>query len=165
MNQAKTYKEQRKGITKSASLFKTCLTKSLVDLKKNASGRTIKSIESKIYFTGGFTTVLDILVNDSIIYIDAGRRAGAKQPPKGSLVEWIRDQRIIFLNKSTGKPLSITTTEFLIGRKIARDGIKPTNVLQKVLDKVSPKIDKFVNDSTAQDISRESFEVIQNENK
>ena len=70
--------------------------------------------------------VFDIILNDYLVYIENGRRAGAKMPPVEPIVNWAR---------SRGIPTD-NSTIYLIRRAISRDGIKPRPFMAYVLDEV-----------------------------
>lgn len=90
---------------------------------KYATGKTYKSIRGKI--TLSFSkNILDIYADSSLIYIDRGRKAGGKMPPKQAIDDWVRARNITPKGK-----ISHDSLVYLIRRKIARDGIKPTPIL------------------------------------
>lgn len=61
---------------------------------------------------------LEIIMNDYAVYVNDGRRAGARQPPINSLVGWAKKRNI------DRKYL------FVIARAIGRNGIKETNFME-----------------------------------
>ena len=68
--------------------------------------------------------VIDLLLNDYVIYVESGRRAGAKMPPPTAIAAWCRRK---------GLP-SDNSTVFAICRAIARDGIAPRPVMRLAFD-------------------------------
>ena len=70
--------------------------------------------------------VFDIILNDYLVFIESGRRKGAKFPPIEPIVRWAR---------SRGIPTD-NSTIFLIRRAISRDGVKPRPILQYVFEEV-----------------------------
>ena len=82
--------------------------------------------------------IFDIILNDYIVFIESGRRKGAKMPPVEPIVRWAR---------SKGIPTD-NSTIFLIRRAISRDGIRPRPILQYVFDEV----DREWNDGLADEI-------------
>lgn len=60
-------------------------------------------------------------------WVEGGRKAG-KFPPPNAILKWIEQKGIQPRNGISKKSLS-----FLIGRKIARDGIKPKPMLRETL--------------------------------
>lgn len=94
--------------------------------------------------------VFDIILNDYLVYIENGRRKGAKMPPVEPIVAWA---------KKHGIPTD-NSTIFLIRRAISRDGIKARpfmayvmeevgrewgNLSDKLFEKIMEEIDKFFN--------------------
>lgn len=95
--------------------------------------------------------VFDIILNDYLVYIENGRRKGAKMPPVEPIVRWCRKH---------GIP-SDNSTVFLIRRAISRDGIKARPFMSHVMEeldgywdngwadelfnKIMEQIDKFFN--------------------
>lgn len=70
--------------------------------------------------------VFDIILNDYLIYIENGRRKGAKFPPVEPIVKWCRKKGIPTDN----------STIFLIRRAISRDGIKARPFMANVMDEL-----------------------------
>ena len=63
--------------------------------------------------------VISLLLNDYVVYVESGRRAGAKMPPPTAIAEWC---------KRKGLPTD-NNTVFAICKAIARDGISPRPVM------------------------------------
>ena len=94
--------------------------------------------------------VFDIILNDYLVFIENGRRKGAKMPPVEPIVRWAR---------SKGIPTD-NSTIYLIRRAISRDGIKARpfmahvmeeidrewdGVADELFNKIMEEIDKFFN--------------------
>ena len=94
--------------------------------------------------------IFDIILNDYLVYIENGRRKGAKMPPIEPIVRWA---------KSKGIPTD-NSTIYLIRRAISRDGIKARpfmvhvmeeidrewdGVADELFNKIMEEIDKFFN--------------------
>ena len=94
--------------------------------------------------------IFDIILNDYLVYIESGRRKGAKMPPIEPIVRWAR---------SKGIPTD-NSTIYLIRRAISRDGIKARpfmahvmeeidrewdGVADELFNKIMEEIDKFFN--------------------
>lgn len=94
--------------------------------------------------------IFDIILNDYLVYIESGRRKGAKMPPVEPIVRWAR---------SKGIPTD-NSTIYLIRRAISRDGIKArpfmahvmeeidrewVDVADELFNKIMEEIDKFFN--------------------
>ena len=93
--------------------------------------------------------VFDLMLNDYLVFIESGRRAGAKFPPVEPIVRWAKKRGIPTDNQ----------TIFLIRRAISRDGIQPRPFMayifeemdarwdmtwsDKIFDKIMEQIDNF----------------------
>ena len=93
--------------------------------------------------------VFDLMLNDYLVFIESGRRAGAKFPPVEPIVRWARKRGIPTDNN----------TIYLIRRAISRDGIQPrpfmayifeemddrwdSNWADSIFDKIMEEIDNF----------------------
>lgn len=104
---------------------------------KKASGALISSITPQKISINGGTYTASISLVDYWKWVENGRRPG-KFPPVKAIVEWIREKPILPREVNGLKP---TTDQlaFLIGRKIATEGIKPGNQLHNAVDKVYDK--------------------------
>jgi len=90
---------------------------------KDASGNLLRSLDSRIIKTAfGTIYTINIIAEDYLKYVDAGRRA--KQPPLSAIRPWLRVRGL-----SQG-------LAFPIARSISEKGIKPTNVISKSLKAV-----------------------------
>jgi hypothetical protein len=118
------------------------LTQRLIRDDKRASGNLIRSIDYELL--EATTEVIDqsakwIITNYNgitlkaapyLIYVDEGRKKGAKMPPTSAIIPWIKNRRIKFRDKK-GRFITNQQTAFIIARGISKNGIKPTNVLQE----------------------------------
>lgn len=95
------------------------LEKTLKDIISNAN----IDKRSRLYRTSKVTSkvtlrddiISDYFIQDYAIYVDRGRRAGAKPPPVSAIYDWMKRKKI------KGN-LSVA---YAISKAIARDGIKP----------------------------------------
>lgn len=92
--------------------------------------------------------VYDIMLNDYLVFIESGRRAGAKFPPVEPIVRWA---------KKRGIPTD-NSTIFLIRRAISRDGIKPRPFLAYIFE----ELDNRWNSTWADNIFNKIMEQIDN---
>jgi len=106
---------------------------------KDTSGILGQSIGFTINYAG-FPIVFELQLADYYKYIDAGRAPG-KFPPPDVIANWIKNKQISIIQKTGLKSIrnksktptiisqqnQIKSLGFLIGRKIARDGIPATN--------------------------------------
>lgn len=80
--------------------------------------------------------IFDIILNDYLVFIESGRRKGAKFPPVEPIVKWAR---------SRGIPTD-NSTIYLIRRAISRDGIQPRPIMAHVLEEVDREWDEQLAD-------------------
>lgn len=90
--------------------------------------------------------IFDIILNDYLVYIENGRRKGAKMPPVEPIVKWC---------KKNGIP-SDNSTVYLIRRAISRDGIKARPFMVHVME----EIDKGWNENVAGELFNKIIEEI-----
>ena len=94
---------------------------------KNASGELSQSVR---YMVTRDATVyaVDLSLASYWRYVEYGRRPG-KFPPPDKILEWVRIKPVIPRPLSNGKLPTEKQLAYLIGRKIAREGIAPTPAL------------------------------------
>jgi len=110
------------------------ITRIQTDLRgqgKSASGSLIKGTVGKGRIEGT-KVIYEGKAPEHFIFVDKGRRAGAKQPPTKPIQAWIK-QRGLDLNA------------FAVARSIAKKGIKGTNIYSKA-------VDQFTKDLNLEDI-------------
>ncbi len=89
--------------------------------------------------------VFDIILNDYLVFIESGRRKGAKMPPVEPIIRWA---------KSKGIPTD-NSTIYLIRRAISRDGIKARPFMAHVLEEIDREWDNNVADELFNKIMEE----------
>lgn len=100
-------------------------------------GRNTIAPDSELYktlqvkSTNDGDIVYDLMLNDYLVFIESGRRAGAKFPPVEPIVRWARKRGIPTDNN----------TIFLIRRAISRDGIAPRPFLQYIFEEMDDRWD------------------------
>lgn len=103
---------------------------------KKASGQLINSISSEIKVGGEqFTVVLNLV--DYWQYVEDGRKPG-KFPPPSAILKWITVKPVI-PRPMHGKLPTKEQLAFLIGRKIATEGIEPGNQLKETVDSLNAR--------------------------
>lgn len=95
-------------------------------------------------------------------YIEKGRRAGAKQPPPKVMRAWVAYKGLSLQVKSKvqKRENEIRTLAFLIGRKIARDGIKPKPFLKEIMSAKSSRFEKGIGDALKLDIGKANRQIM-----
>lgn len=119
---------------------------------KRATGNLINNIKSKIKVNGKYV-IISLNLEDYWKYVEYGRRPG-KFPPVDKIREWIRVKPIL-PQPQNGKLPTANQLAFLIGRSIARNGIKPTNALKQSMNDFDlvGKIYKYFEDEFQKQIS------------
>ena len=73
-------------------------------------------------------------------YVESGRRRGARFPPPGPILKWIKIKGIKGRDRTTGRFIKDKALVFLIQRAISRDGIKPVPFMQLAIDKATQQL-------------------------
>jgi len=95
------------------------LTRELLRAGKDASGRLIRSINYKLVEDAEIIK-LEILAEKYLEYVDKGRKPGS-YPPIKPLIEWVKIKNL---------PINVA---YGAQQNIFKFGIKPTNIIQKVV--------------------------------
>jgi len=116
------------------------LTRELLRARKEATGRLIRSIDYRLKQDTEII-MLEIVSAPYLEWVDKGRRRGS-YPPIKPLIEWV---------KIKGLP---TNAAYGIQKNIFKFGIKPTNVIQKVVREFenSPTLTKKYEDEVVNTI-------------
>ena len=125
-----------------------------------ASGE-LKAFKTECKMEGSFFEVIFELQH-YWKYVENGRRAGAKFPPVDAIKKWIEIKPIV-PRPINGKIPSTSQLAYLIGRKIARDGIKPKQLLKKSLEVADGLIQVLVGliaEQMQKDINNEIVDII-----
>lgn len=122
-----------KQIKQLASEFAQAYKQSLVADNKVASGSLTKNIKSRVKYDGKW---LEIILSLEYYwkYVEYGRKPG-KFPPIDKIRNWILIKPILPRPLSNGKLPTTNQLAYLISRKIATKGIKPTYALRDSITK------------------------------
>lgn len=131
--------------------------KAAIPPQKDISGVLKQSIGFTINYAG-LPIIFELQIADFYKFIDKGRQPG-RYPPPDVIKAWIVNRQIPLkplpsLKTLSKKPMSIRSQlnalnnlSFLIGRKIAREGILPTNFYSNT---ITPEvIDELANNLSA----------------
>lgn len=88
-------------------------------------------------------------------YVEGGRRAGGKFPPVSAIERWIEVKPVLPRPMSNGKLPTNKQLAYLIGRKIAIEGISPKPLLQRSVDDVWNNMREFISEALAKDLQKE----------
>jgi hypothetical protein len=113
--------------------------------KKVASGNLVNSITYKVSNNGD----ISFEYAGEGVYVESGRRRGARFPPPGPILKWIKIKGIKGRDRTTGRFIKDKALVFLIQRAISRDGIEPVPFFQMALDKATQQLYPELEEATA----------------
>ena len=87
--------------------------------------------------------------------MEKGKRAGGKFPPVSAIERWIEVKPVLPRPMSNGKLPTNKQLAYLIGRKIAIEGISPKPLLQRSVDDVWNNMREFISEALAKDLQKE----------
>lgn len=111
----------------------------------DSTGQLKQSIEA-ISKDSSKSIIFNIMANDYAISVDEGRGQG-KYPPVEDIIDWIK-AKPIRIRDTKGRFKSATDYEVRklahnISRKVAREGIKPTNFITDAINQSMDKLNKI----------------------
>lgn len=119
------------GLKSIVDTFINSYKSTLENKGKRATGNLMNSIKGKVKISGKYI-IVSLNLEDYWKYVEYGRKPG-KFPPVNKIREWIRVKPIL-PQPSSGRLPTVNQLAFLIGRSIARNGIKPTNALKQTIN-------------------------------
>jgi len=123
---------------------------------KNASRKLSDSIQGTVTITPALA-ILRGFAMDYWKYVDQGRRPG-KMPPEAPIIRWIKQKGIA---EGLTKKWQLRSLAYVIRRKIAKEGIAPTNIFTEETDKLQEKLEGQFSTDIADAIQAKGFEVLQ----
>lgn len=102
-----------------------------------------------------------IYMNDYGVNVNDGRKRG-RFPNIDNIKDWIIRKGIKPRTFEDTKPSSLNALAYLIGRSIARKGIKPTRFIDLVSDRFEPEITINIANAYARDLNEELDKNIKN---
>ena len=117
---------------------------------KVATGNLLNSIDYKVQYNDREIWV-ELHLEDYYKWVENGRAPG-KFPPPDKILEWIRIKPIIPDDRGGRLPTE-QQLAFLIGRKIAEQGIEPGKQLHNAMDDVYPHFEERIDEAIAQDVN------------
>lgn len=93
----------------------------LVQRKKIATGTLYNSISFEIDNNGQVT----FLADESVDYVQGGRKPNSKFPPPPAIAKWAKIKGIPQFRDKKGRYISNDSRTFLLSRAIAKKGIRP----------------------------------------
>lgn len=123
-----------------------------------ATGELINSVKYILDFKDNmFEVSLSLL--EYWKYVEYGRRAGGKFPPPSAIRKWIEVKPILPRPMKNGKLPTLNQLTFLISRKIAEQGIRPRNLLEKTLEEINREYEDKISEALTQDLTDAMDEV------
>lgn len=99
---------------------------------KVASGVLYNSLRTTVEIDGSVFSIL-LHSEDYLKYVDEGRKPG-KFPPINKIRQWIKIKPVMPYPDKSGRLPDENSLAFLISRSIAKNGIEPTHIIDKVMD-------------------------------
>lgn len=118
--------------------------------KKNASYKLADSVK---YFVrqNGIAYEVGLNLEDYWRYVEYGRRPG-KFPPPSAILDWIKVKPVLPRPDAHGRIPTQKSLAFLIGRKIADEGIKPTPIMAQTTEELNRHYVPLIREALAKDI-------------
>lgn len=127
----------------------------LLKLDKKSSGELIRSLDSRVVETVN-GLMLEIIAADYLKYVDKGRKPGGKMPPLYILMKWVRQKPIPLKKGQTKQGVAFT-----IGKSISKNGIKPTNVINKTTQNILYNKKKLLEKGAVDEIEAQLNKIIE----
>lgn len=109
----------------------------LTEGNKVASGELINTLRY-IYYHNENRWEISLNLQDYWYYVEHGRNPG-KFPPVDKILEWIDIKPILPYPDKNGKLPTPNQLAYLIGRKIANEGIEAGNQLQETIEELNDR--------------------------
>ena len=123
---------------------------------KIATGNLLNSVDYQVQYDDRAIWV-ELHLEDYYKWVENGRAPG-KFPPPDKIMEWIRIKPVIPDDRG-GKLPTEQQLAFLIGRKIAEEGIEPGNQLHNAMDDIYSQFEEKIDEAIALDIN-DAIEII-----
>lgn len=104
--------------------------------KKVATGRLYNSVSYSVSPDGD----ISFSYAEEGKWVESGRRRGARYPPPGPILQWIKVKGIKGRDRTTGRFITDKSLTFLIQRAISRDGIKPVKFMSEAIEKATQQL-------------------------
>jgi len=122
---------------------------------KKATGNLIQSVKANVVIDN-WNYIGELSLADYWKYVEHGRKAG-KFPPPAAILKWIKDKPVIPREVNGITPTN-EQLAFLIGRKIAEDGIEAGNQLANTIEELNaiwlPKIEEALEQDINEGLAR-----------
>lgn len=116
---------------------------------RRATGDLIGSVHTEVLTTAGGRVAVDLHLAEYWKYVEWDTRP--HWPPPGSLLKWIEAKPIIPYPDKNGKLPTPKQLDFLIRRKISREGTKGTHDLRDTVQLLNIEYERKIADAVAED--------------
>lgn len=117
---------------------------------KIASGHLLNSVEYEVV-TDDRSITVNLSLADYYKWVEEGREPGSFPPPD-AILEWIKVKPVLPDGRSGRLPTE-QQLAYLIGRKIAEEGIEPGYQLRDTMKDLADDMDDRINEAISLDIS------------
>lgn len=124
----------------------------LIDDGKPATGRLISSITPKVE-QEATKFIASFILAEHWKYVEYGRKPG-KFPPPNAILSWVQQKPIL---PRQNEKITDNQLAYLIGRKIANEGIEPGLQLETALKNIWPTWEKNIEDALSKDLEYELY--------
>lgn len=100
----------------------------LIRSNKIATGELLNTADYRIQ-TGVGVIEVQVTLAPWWKWVEYGRKPGGKFPPRSAIIKWIQAKPVLPRPDARGKLPTVQSLAYLIGRKIAREGIPATHYL------------------------------------
>lgn len=129
--------------------------------KKNATAKLADTAKAQVKI-GNTTLEVSISLQDYWKYVEGGTKGSrypegqyaSHFPPVDALLKWIQIKPVIPHPDANGKIPSEKSLAFLIGRKIATEGIAPFPALLTTAEQLNEKYSQLIEDALAEDVGK-----------
>lgn len=145
------FENVRKVLSELSDTLETLYKRKLIEANLVASKNLVNSIAVNYRQQGTWFEVV-IRLEDYWKNIEYGRRPNSHFPPVDQITQWIRIKPIIPQEDTLGRVPSESQLAFLIGRKIARDGIEPKPLLAESVEEVLNEFETQLTEALQADV-------------
>lgn len=124
------------------------------ELKSRGKNATSKLSKTAKYVVKSGHTYIFVALNLEHYwkYVEYGRAKGKKFPPLDAIEKWIDAKPVVPRPDKEGRLPTTRQLAYLIGRKIAKKGIKPTNIFADSVDAVYMQMSDALEEAITADV-------------
>lgn len=119
---------------------------------KIATGDLLNTADFRITAEGG-SLLVQLDLASYWKWVERGRAPGGKFPPPPAIIGWIQAKPVLPKPDARGKLPTVRSLAYLIGRKIAKEGIKPTHALASAVEGQTALWEERISEALAEDFT------------